>query len=377
MLAAFGDESLIAAALRFEAALARALAAEGLATPEAAAGVERACAAFSADVAELAEAAAHAGTLAIPLVRRLKALAAREGPEAEALVHRGASSQDLADTALMLQSKAGAALILAEGRRMARGAARIARRHAATPMLGRTLLQPARPITLGLKAAGWTLGVAGALRRLEREADQGLMLQLGGAAGTMSGLTPGVARRMADELGLRAPGIPWHARREALAGIAAALAILVGAVGKVARDVALMAEGEVGEATEPAVPGRGGSSSMPDKRNPTGCQAALSAAIRAPGLCAGVIAGLPQEHERGLGGWQAEAPALAALFELAHGALASMAPVIEGLVVDETALARNLAAAGVGDDVGLSAELTRRALASLDRDDVGPDRADV
>jgi 3-carboxy-cis,cis-muconate cycloisomerase len=364
MLRAFGDESLIAAALRFEAALARASAAEGLASPAAAAAVSRACAAFEADISELAQEAAHAGTLAIPLVRRLKALAARESPEAEALVHRGASSQDLADTALMLQARAGAALIRAEGGRLVRAAAGIARPHAATPMLGRTLLQPARPITLGLKAAGWMLGVAGGLRRFAREADQALVLQLGGAAGTMSGLKPGVAERMAQELGLRAAVVPWHARREALAGLAAALAILTGAVGKVARDVALMAE--VGEAAEPAAAGRGGSSSMPGKRNPTGCQVALSAAIRAPGLCAGVIAGLPQEHERGLGGWQAEGPAVASLFELTHGALAAMAPVIEGLEIGEPAIARNLAAAGVGDDVGLSVELVRRALASLD-----------
>ncbi|HWF76201.1 MAG TPA: lyase family protein, partial [Caulobacteraceae bacterium] len=238
----------------------------------------------------------------------------------------------------------------------------LAEAHAQTPMLGRTLMQAAQPITLGLKASGWMLGVEDARARFEREATAAIRVQLGGPVGTLAGLTSRVADLMALDLGL-APALPWHAQREAVAGLGAALAILTGALGKIAGDIALMAQREVGEAAEPRVEGRGGSSSMPGKRNPTGCQVVLSAAVRAPGLAAGLVAGLPQAHERDPGGWQAEAPALAALFELTHGALAALRPVVEGLEVDTAAMARNLAAAGVGGDVGHAAELTRQALA--------------
>ena len=165
-----------------------------------------------------------------------------------------------------------------------------------------------------------------------------------------------VAARLAAALDLP-DAAPWHARRGGIAGTATALAIVVGALGKMARDVSLLAQNGIGEACEPAIPGRGGSSAMAHKRNPTGCQIALSAALRAPGLVAGILAGLPAEQERGLGGWQAEGPAVAELFLLAAGAAEAMATVAEGLEIDEAAIARNLAAAGVGTDIGESAAL--------------------
>ncbi|WP_249138219.1 3-carboxy-cis,cis-muconate cycloisomerase [Phenylobacterium montanum] len=362
MLAALGDETLLRAALAFEAALARAEAAEGLIPATAAEAIAEVCAGAVFDIAELAEEAAHAGTLAIPLVARLRGLLAERDPAASQLVHKGATSQDLADTALMLQARAGSDLVLAQARNLTHALADLAETHAETPMLGRTLLQGALPITFGLKAAGWLVGVDGARRRFEREAAHALQLQLGGAAGTLAGLELAVTDRMAAQLGLKAPPLPWHANREGMAGLAAALAIQVGEVGKIARDLSLLAQNEVAEAFEPRVAGRGGSSAMAHKRNPTGCQVALSAATRAPGLVAGILAGLPQEHERGLGGWQAEAPALASLFELADGALTAITPVIQGLEVDTEAMARNLAAARVGHDVGQSVTLVRRAL---------------
>jgi 3-carboxy-cis,cis-muconate cycloisomerase len=366
MLAAFGDTALLKGALAFEAALARASAAAGLIPAAAAETITTACADIEIDVAALADEAAHAGTLAIPLVRRLREHVAARDPAAAEHVHRGATSQDLADTALMLQAKAGAALIGTDARAVAEALARLAEAHAETPMLGRTLMQAAAPITFGLKAANWLSGVGGAGRRFEREAARAIRVQLGGPVGTLSGLTLRVAERVAGELGL-APSLPWHAQREAVAGLAASLAILTGALGKIAQDIALMAQSEVGEAFEPRVEGRGGSSAMPHKRNPTGCQVALTAAIRAPGLASGILAGLPQQHERGLGGWQAEGPALASLFELTHGALAALRPVIEGLEIDTAAMARNLAAANVGDDVGDAVHLTRRAVADYRR----------
>ncbi|HXQ14053.1 MAG TPA: 3-carboxy-cis,cis-muconate cycloisomerase [Caulobacteraceae bacterium] len=364
MIAALGDETLLRAALDFEAALARAQAAEGLIPAEAADVIAETCAGARFDIADLAEAAAHAGTLAIPLVFRLRALVAERDGQAAKLVHRGATSQDVADTALMLQAKAAAGLIVDATLTLTNALAGLAERYAVTPMLGRTLLQDALPITFGLRAANWLLGIDAALRRFEREATDALILQLGGASGSLAGLEFRVVERVAADLGLGVAPMPWQSRRDGVAGLAGALAILVGAIGKIARDVSLMAQSQVGEAFEPRIEGRGGSSAMDHKRNPTGCQVALSAAIRAPGIAAAIFSGLPQEQERGLGGWQAEAPGLATLFELAHGALAAMTQVIEGLEVDAATMSRNLGAAAVGSDVGQSADLVRRALAS-------------
>ena len=364
MLDAFGDASLLTAALAFESALARAQAAEGLLASQTAEAIAQACE-EPFDIQQLAEAAAHAGTLAIPLVAELRVRVGRRDTQAAAAVHRGATSQDLDDTVLMLQSKAGLDLLRRDQLRVIEALATLARTHAGAPMLARTLLQPAAATTFGLKAAQWRLSVIEASRRIQREGDAALSLQLGGAVGTLAGQDGRgsyVAQRMAKELGLGAPIAPWHARREGLAGLGAALAILTGAVAKIARDVALLAQAGIAEAREPRVPGRGGSSIMSHKRNPTSCQVALSASLRTPHLAAALMSAAPGEHERGLGGWQAQAPVLAELFELSHGAVAAVADVAEGLEVDVAAMARNLAAADVGDDLGEAEALTHRLL---------------
>ena len=365
MLELFDDCSLLAAALQFEAALAGAQGEEGLIPPEVARQIRSLCADPGLDVTELAEAAAHAGTLAIPLVAHLRRLVSGY-PDVARCIHRGATSQDLADTALMLQAKAGSALIERDLTCLAQVLAQLAERHAGLKMLGRTLLQGALPISFGLKAANWMLAVDAAVARFQHEAQAALALQFGGAAGTragMGGRGAAVAARMAEELGLACPALPWHARRDGTAGLAAALAIVTGTLGKIARDVALLAQGEVAEAFEPRDPGRGGSSAMAHKRNATGCQVALSAALRTPGLAATLFAAMPQEHERGLGGWQAEGPVLAELFCLAHGAAIAMLPVMAGLEIDPDRIQENLLAAGVGEDAGESATLVAAALA--------------
>ena len=365
MLAVFSDAAMMRAALAFETALADGLAEAGLISQEAAFEIARICAAFDVDPAELADAAVHAGTLAIPLVKRLREACSR--PEVAHSLHFGATSQDLADTALMLQAKRGATLVIEDLGRLAADCAALARAHANLPMLGRTLLQQAVPISFGLKAAQWMLAVDAACARLCMEARQGLALQFGGAAGTLAGLDGRgalVAAHMAKQLGLACPTLPWHARRDTVAGMATALAIAAGAVGKIALDVALLAQGEVGEAREPYVEGRGGSSVMAHKRNSTGCQVALSAAIRTPGLAATILAGMPQEHERGLGGWQAEGPVLAELFCVAHGGIRAMLPVIGALEIDARRMQTNLEGADVGLDMGESERMVAAALAS-------------
>ncbi|WP_076439628.1 lyase family protein [Bosea sp. TND4EK4] len=366
MLAVFDDDATLRHALAFEAALARAEAAEGLIGIDAAEMIAALCGTIRIEPAELAAEAALAGTLAIPLVARLR----KTLPEAAAkALHKGATSQDLADTVLARQIRAAVSLLQADLGRTVEGLALLARRHAATPAIGRTLLQDALPIGFGLRIAQWQAGIAAAGQRLAREVESGAVLQFGGAAGTRAGLAgkaEAVAARLAAELGLP-NAAPWHGRREAIAGIASALAILIGALGKMARDVSLLAQNGIGEAREPAVPGRGGSSAMAHKRNPTACQITLSAALRAPGLVAGILAGLPAEQERGLGGWQAEGPALTELFLVAAGAAEAMAGVAEGLEIDEAAIARNLEQAGLGSDIGESEALVAALLRGADR----------
>ena len=363
MLEIFGDAALVKHALAFEAALAEAEAAEGLLTANEASRIAIACAQLPLDTETLAAEVAHAGTLAIPLVHHLRRSLGDERLAAK--IHWGATSQDVADTALMLQVKAGSTLIAVELARLQTALALLAERMAAVPMVGRTLLQNALPITFGLKVAQWLAGIDEAAARFARESAAALILQFGGATGTRAGLNgrgAAIAARMAKTLGLVSPALPWHARRGSIAGLASALAIAAGAAAKIARDISLLAQNEIAEAFEPHVQGRGGSSALAHKRNPTGCQIVLSAAARAPGLAATVIAGLPQEQERGLGGWQAEAPILADLFVLSHGVFATLAPVIEGLEVDTARMAANLRAADIGVDVGESEALVRAAL---------------
>lgn len=362
MLAVFDDATTLAHALMFEAALARAEAALGLISREAAAAIEQACASFAIDPAELAREAAIAGTLAIPLVKRLRGML--EG-EAAAALHRGATSQDLADCVLMRQAVRAAALLLGDVDRLCAALARLAGHHAALPAVGRTLLQDALPIGFGLRIAQWLAGISEAARRLRADMAAHAVVQFGGAAGTRAGLADkgaAVAEELGRGLGL-APAPPWQNNRGGIAAIGTSLGILIGTIGKMARDLSLLAQNAVAEAQEPAIPGRGGSSAMAHKRNPTGCQVALSAAIRAPGLVAGLLGGLPSEEERGLGGWQAEGPALADLFLLAAGAAEAMAAVAEGLEIDEASIARNLAAAQVGTDIGESAAIVAAILA--------------
>jgi 3-carboxy-cis,cis-muconate cycloisomerase len=362
MLAVYDDVAVIADALAFEAALARAEAAEGVIDSAAADAIIAACATMMPDPAPLADEVALAGTFAIPLVGHLRAVLPSD---IAPLVHKGATSQDVADTVMMMRACAAQKLLAADAERLCTALYELADRHAVTPAIGRTLLQDALPVGFGLRLAQAAAGIDNAARRLAHEVASNAGIQLGGAAGTRAGLGgrgKAVAGRMADELGL-AVGLPWHARRIGVAAIASALGMLIGALGKFARDVSLLAQNSVGEAREPAIAGRGGSSAMAHKRNPTACQVALSAAIRAPGLVAAILGGMPQEEERGLGGWQAEAPVLAELFLLCAGSAEAMRVVAEGLEIDEAAIARNLSASGLGADIGESAAIVADIIA--------------
>jgi 3-carboxy-cis,cis-muconate cycloisomerase len=343
--ALFSDRARLQGMLDFEAALARAEARTGVIPASAAAAIAGRCRAELFDIAELAEAAARAGVPAIPMVKRLTALVAQDDGEAARYVHWGATSQDAMDTGLVLQVRRFLALLEGDLARCSAGLARLAEAHKTTPVVGRTWLQHATPVTLGLKAAGWLDAVERHRARLAEVGGRALVLQFGGAAGTLAALGERgleVAEALASELHLRLPALPWHAQRDRVAEVGTTLGLLVGTLGKVARDLSLLMQTDVAEAFEPAAEGRGGSSTMPHKRNPVAAAVVLAAATRAPGLVATLLSAMVQEHERGLGGWHAEWETLPELCVLSAGALRHITEAIEGLELDPARMRENL-----------------------------------
>lgn len=345
----FSPSRSLQALLDVEVALAEALVESGVIPPASVTAIRTAANAGRFDLQRLSEQAEFAGNLLIPVVRELTRLVADRDPVAAGHVHWGATSQDVMDTALVLQLRSAGAVIIRTLGQAADAAAAMADRHAATPIAGRTWLQQATPTTFGAKAVGWMQALDRVGERLTSALDAASVLQFGGATGTLSSLGasgPDVARGLARRLGLRVADVAWHTERSRLVDVACALGLACGALGKVARDVSLLAQTEVAEVAEPSAPGRGGSSSMPHKRNPIASARALAAALRAPGLVATMLAAMPQEHERALGGWQAEWETLPALVSLTADASASMAAALAGLTIDEARMRANLDAAG-------------------------------
>jgi 3-carboxy-cis,cis-muconate cycloisomerase len=339
------DENLLAAMARFEGALARACAQVGLAPAEAAKTIADVAARAKFDAAALARATRIAGALTIPFVKRLTEQVAAVSVEAARYVHLGATSQDVIDTGVVLCLLPATTRVLELSRRLGDATAALAKRHAGTPMAARTLLQPAVPVPFGWKAAVWLSALARSHARFAAAALDVRVLQFGGAGGTLSAYgdkADAVARALAQALSLARAPITWHSARDGFARLGSEAAILAGAAGKIARDVSLMMQPEVGEVAEPTGEGRGGSSAMPHKRNPVASLSALEAAQRAPALAATLLAELAPEHERGLGQWQGQWLTLRDLLASAAGALAAMAEALEGLSVDETAMRANL-----------------------------------
>ncbi|WP_290872294.1 3-carboxy-cis,cis-muconate cycloisomerase [Aquabacterium sp.] len=345
MAEAFDGPRLIQAMLDFEAALAKAEADEGLIPPSAAEVIARACDVSLYDPNELARASRSAGSLAIPLVKALTARTAELDAEAARHVHKGGTSQDVIDTGNALLTKQALNLIDASLTSLIDRLLGIAEQHADTPILARTLMQPATVTTLGFKMLGWIAPLQRSRAALTELADLALALQLGGAVGTLSALGdkgPAVSRRMAQELGLALPDGCWHTQRDTWMRLGAEVGILTGTLGKIATDLSLMAQGEIGELAEPSGAGRGGSSAMPHKRNPVSSMVALAAFYRAPGRVATMLSTMAQEHERGLGNWQAELAEWPHLFMGAHGALQALNDAFQGLIVDPARMRANI-----------------------------------
>jgi 3-carboxy-cis,cis-muconate cycloisomerase len=345
MRAACDDLVYLQHMLDFEAALARAEAATGVIPAAALGPIERACKAQGFDLAALAETATKSGNLAIPLVKALTAAVTLSDPEAARYVHWGATSQDVIDTAAMLMLRAGIDALLSDIDRAIAGFARLALEHRHTAMVGRTWLQHALPIPFGLKLAEYAAALNRSRTRLKRLRSEAPALQFGGAAGTLAALGDHglrVAEKLAQELDLPLTEAPWHTHRDRFAEAASVLAIIAGTCGKIARDVSLMMQTDVGEAFEPAGEGRGGSSTMPHKRNPVAAAGALAAATMAPGLAATMFAAQVQDHERSAGPWHAEWPTLPSLLLVTSGGLAAIVDIAEGLEVDAARMRANL-----------------------------------
>ncbi|MGD0907705.1 MAG: 3-carboxy-cis,cis-muconate cycloisomerase [Candidatus Acidiferrales bacterium] len=343
--AIFADEPLLQAMLDFEAALARAEASVGVIPSTAAETISNAARAGDFDAEQLAEQGLRAGTLAIPLVKALTNHVRAADPSSARFVHWGATSQDVSDTAMVLLLRRAWSLLEADHARLQKSLRRASDQHADTVMLGRTLLQPAPPITFGLKIAGWFGAIRRGWTRLDAAFRDAMVLEFGGASGTLAALgdrAVPVAQALAKELDLALPEAPWHTQRDRLAAVVCACGIYTGSVAKMAKDVSLLMQGEVGEAFEPVGDERGGSSTMPHKRNPIACSLALAAGERIPGLAASYLFGMAQEHERAVGGWHAESATIAQVIQNTGLAASSMAEAAAGLEVDAPRMRENI-----------------------------------
>jgi 3-carboxy-cis,cis-muconate cycloisomerase len=339
MAVAVSDSAWLAALLRFEAALSAAQAARGLLPAGIAAEIAAACKPERLDLAAIGQEAIASATPVVPL---LDALRSRLGADAARSVHMGATSQDALDTAMMLVSRDALDLLLADLSALAEECAGLAERHRDTPMAGRTLLQQARPITFGFKAAMWLAGVLDARRRLAWIRAHRLAVQLGGPVGTQDTFGdqgPELAAALARELGLAEPELPWHSARGRVAELGSALAIAAGASAKIALDVALLAQTEVGEVAEAA---EGRSSAMPHKRNPARAVEARAAFAGVAAQAGVLLAAMAGEHERAAGAWQAEWPAISEAFRLTAGAVSRSRESLTGLRVDAPRMLANL-----------------------------------
>lgn len=345
----FSDQSVLQAMLDFEIALARAEARCGVISQSAAEVITNAAQAGSFNAAVLAEQTLRLGTPAIPFVKALTELVRAKDSAAAGFVHWGATSQDVTDSALVLLMKQAQAVLRSDLDRLAQSLRRLSVEHERTVMLGRTLLQSAPPVTFGLKAAGWLGAIQRSRKRLEQCFRDALVVEFGGASGTVAALGKRgieVGQALAADLGLAYPESPWHAHRDRLAALVCACGVLTGALGKLARDISLLMQPEVGEVSEPAGDGRGGSSTLPHKHNPVGCAATLACANRVPGMVSAFLSAMVQEHERGLGNWQAESSTLASVVQSTGLAIAAMAEVTEGLIVDAARMRANIEATG-------------------------------
>lgn len=349
----FGDavsgRAWLQAMLDAEGALAVAEARAGLIPEEAAKTIASRCDAGLFDPEEIGHQGRAAGNPVPPLVRALTAAVSEVSEDAARYVHKGATSQDITDTAAMLVANRALDLILTELDGISSACTRLAEAHRDTIMAGRTLLQQALPTTFGLKAAGWLVSVLEARKKLVDVRSSRLAAQLGGAAGTLASLGGSgvsVLEEYARELDLAEPVVSWHTDRFRVAEVGGALSLVAGVLGKISLDVILLSQTEVGEVAEPTNSGRGGSSTLPHKRNPILSVTAAASARRVVDLSRTLQAAMAHEHERAAGAWHSEWEALSDALALTGGAAAAVREVTEGLQVHPKKMRENLDASG-------------------------------
>jgi len=339
-------EQSVRCMLAFEAALAHAEAQAGILPLTAAEAISAACEQDHFDAPSLFLEASTSGTPVIPLIRMLED---RVAGGASGYVHYGATSQDVMDTALALQMRDGIDLLVGRTFALAATCAKLAEQHRQTLMVGRTLLQQAAPITFGLKAARWLSLALRQTRRLRELREDINVVQFGGAAGTLAalgGAGPQVTELLATQLGLTVPDLPWHAERDRVAAVAARLGIVAAASAKIAQDIVLLAQTEIGEVSEARAEGKGVSSALPQKQNPVDAIAVRAAAQLAIGSVPVALGAMIQEHERAAGSWQAEWAMLPDLFRFTSGALNRLVIAIEGLEIHPDRMRENFERTG-------------------------------
>lgn len=343
----YSDAACVQAMLDFEAALARAAARAGIIPASAAPAIATKCRAEFIDLAALAHAAASSGNLAIPLIKQLTALVAKDSSDAARYVHWGATSQDVIDTGAILQLREALSAILADLDSLANSFAQLSHTHRETVLAGRTWMQQALPTSFGFVTAGWLDALLRHRERFVALQKSALVLQFGGAVGTLAALGGRGAQAagfLAEDLRLELPALPWHSHRDRLAEAATVFGLLAGTLTKIARDISLHSQTEIQEIHEPSGEGRGGSSTMPHKRNPVACAAILGATLRVPALVSVMLAAMEHPQQRALGSWHVEWETLPEIVRLTAGGLYHLAAVAPHLVIDTRRMRENLQA---------------------------------
>lgn len=340
----FSEKNTLAQMLRIEAALAKAQAAEGLFEKKHANVITQQCKVGNLNLEELKIGIQLGGNAVIPLAKQLAAIVKKQDPESAKYVHLGATSQDIVDTTTVLQIRDFLFWLDGKLNKLEKLLLGLTRLHRNTVMVGRTLLQQAKPITFGLKTAGWFESINRSRLRLAETKKRILVIQLAGAVGSGNEhITKNVQLQFAKILGLKTAA-SWHAHRDNMAEIAAVLGILAGSLGKIAKDVSLLMQTEIGEVLEGAAPGKGGSSTMPHKRNPVTCAAILANVHRIPFLVATIMGAMPQENERSAGLWHSEWSVLEQIAQLTAGAVECTVDLLEHLETNEQRMLQNIEA---------------------------------
>lgn len=338
----FSEKNLVGQMLQFEAVLAVSQARQGIIPATSAEIIGHCCNADLIDVEALKTSIKLSGNAAIPLVKQLTEIVKKKDFEAAKYVHFGATSQDVIDTASVLQIKDFIDWLEEKINILENSLILITQKHRTTVMIGRTLLQQAKPITFGLKTALYLESISRSKERLNNVKKRVLVIQLSGAVGSQNqNISTAVKHVFAQILELNTAN-SWHTNRDNFAEFASVLGILVGSLGKIAKDFSLLMQTEVAEVFEGAAEGKGGSSTMPHKRNPVSSTAILAIASRMPNLVATMFSIMPQEHERSVGLWHAEWEVLTEIMLLSAGTIERSIELIDGLEVDENKMLENL-----------------------------------